>query len=132
MRKSLCPSFTSLPSVKSRFSTIPFTRARTSATRNGEVRPGSSWVSVTDVGSIVTTPTSTGPAGAARFASDRLQAMSRVAASRTPDTSGLRRRRPGRAAGVVGLESVGIRVFRVGGVRRWGPDRLTKVIDSQD
>ena len=67
MTKSRCPSFTSLPSVKSRFWTIPFTRARTSATRNAEVRPGSSFVSVTAVGASVTTPTSTGPeaAGAA-------------------------------------------------------------------
>jgi hypothetical protein len=50
--------------VKSRFCTIPFTRARTSATRKGEVRPGSSRVRVRGAAAMVTTPTSTGPAGA--------------------------------------------------------------------
>ena len=40
---------------------MPFTRARTSATRNAEMRPGRSCVSVTGVGAIVSTPTSIGP-----------------------------------------------------------------------
>ena len=40
------------------------TRARTSATRNAEIRPGRSWVSATEVVAIVRTPTSIGPAGA--------------------------------------------------------------------
>ena len=68
MRKSRWPSFTSAPSVKSRLSTIPFTRARTSATRKAEVRPGSSFVSVTEVGVTVMTPTSTGLAAGGRAA----------------------------------------------------------------
>src|SRR5579872_4252731 len=42
---------------------MPLTRARTSATRNAEMRPGRSCVSITGAGVIVSTLTSIGPPG---------------------------------------------------------------------
>ncbi|KAG0736257.1 hypothetical protein G6F22_021673 [Rhizopus arrhizus] len=45
MRNSTSPAFTSAPSSKLRLSTMPATRARTSATRMGSTRPGNALVS---------------------------------------------------------------------------------------
>src|SRR5690606_21246458 len=60
IRNSNCPALTSLPSRKTRFWTMPGTRARTSAIRVGSSRPGSSLETVVDFGSATTTATGAG------------------------------------------------------------------------
>src|SRR5260363_431310 len=53
-----CPAFTSPPSVKVRFSTMPSTRARISAIRDAAVRPDNSVSTVMARGAKMRTPTS--------------------------------------------------------------------------
>ncbi|KKD57583.1 hypothetical protein VM57_04160 [Stenotrophomonas maltophilia] len=57
---STSPALTFAPSSKVRRSTMPATRARTSATRTGSIRPGSSAVSVKGCGWAATASTGTG------------------------------------------------------------------------
>src|SRR5690606_9074402 len=55
IRNRTSPAFTSAPSSNSRSSTMPGTRARTSAVRAGSIRPGRSSVSMCAAGSITCT-----------------------------------------------------------------------------
>src|SRR6266568_7258690 len=100
MRKRRWPSATSAPSVKSRFSTIPFTRARTSATLKAEVRPGSSFVSVIALGVTVITPTSTGLAAGGGALAEQPATANAAAASAA--------RAPGRNDGAVRATTVAL------------------------
>ncbi|WP_255505375.1 hypothetical protein [Alkalisalibacterium limincola] len=85
MRYSSSPATTSLPSVNTRSSTMPGTRARTSATRFALRRPGSSLTTLARSGATVIVDTIVGgmPLGACSpLQADRTSRASALAGTR--------------------------------------------------
>ena len=123
-RRERRPLLTSLPCSKLRLTTMPDTRARTSAIRVGAMRPGNSRITASGAGCSSMTLTSwTGGVSGLEAEGASEQADKARAASRTP----ARKRRAGRVECTAAVGRGGIRVLLISQLRRRVGDKKCSI-----